>query len=110
MSGVKMNQDRVKRLACEFELVANSYAYDPNVAKLIGALGKIISNAKSGSITSTVDHVPGEYFFQEGDLSKYKDLEASYSRLKLALIAEDDQYDDIKKWAEERINNLIDKE
>lgn len=110
MGGVKINQDRVKRLASEFELVASGYACDPNVVKLLGALEEIISNAKSGSITSTVDHVPGEYFFQECDLSKYKDFEASYSRLKLALIAEDDQYDDMKKWAEERRQNLLDKE
>lgn len=104
-----MSKPRVKQLAEDFESIAHKYASDPNVDKLLKSLKEVLSNAKAGSVTTVMDHVPGEYFFQEGDLSKYADLEIAYSKLKLALITEDEQHDDLISWAEKRKQELFDK-
>lgn len=104
-----MDRKNVKRLAEEFESVAKKYESDCRVHDLHSALEDLLSRAKAGSIVKYVDHVPGEYFFQEGDLSKYADLEAAYSKLKMALITEDKQYDELRAWAEKRKRDIFDK-
>lgn len=104
-----MNQQKVRQLAEEFESAAHKYGSDSNVNKLLDALNELLLKAKAGSITTVIDHVPGEYYFQEGELSKYTDLEAAYSKLKLVLVTEEKQYDDLKAWAEKRKQALFDK-
>ena len=104
-----MDKQKVKQLAEELELVAHKYSFDSNVGDLLSALKELLSNAKAGSITGVVDHVPGEYYFQEGELSKYADLEAAYSKFKMTLVTEDKQYNNLKAWAEKRKKELFDK-
>jgi hypothetical protein len=106
---MSMDQQKVKKLAEEFESVAHKYGADSHVDKLLGALKELLLKAKAGSITAVIEHVPGEYFFQEGELSMYTDLEAAYSKLKLALVTEDKKYNDLKAWAEKRKQELFDK-
>ena len=103
-----MDKEKIKRLAVELEDIANKYSStDPDVKKLSHSLGSLIDKAKAGLITDAVDHVPGEYWFQEGDLAKYPDLEAAYSKFKLAITLKDEQYEDLKAWAEKRRKDLF---
>ncbi|MEJ2046385.1 MAG: hypothetical protein P8X74_23840 [Reinekea sp.] len=104
-----MDKQKVKQLAEELEFIAGKCASDSNVNDFLNSLKEVLSNAKSESIKVVIDHVPGEYFFQEGDLSKHADLEIAYSKFKLALLTEDKQYDDLKAWAEKRKQQLFDK-
>ena len=104
-----MDQQKIRQLAVEFETVASKYGYDPSVDMLMKSMEEIVENAKSGSITDVIEYVPGSYYFQEKGLSKYSDLESSYSKLKLALITEKKQYDDLKEWAEKRKRELFGK-
>jgi len=104
-----MDKQKIKQLAEELELVAQKYSSDADVSGLLKALKKLLSNAKTGSITDVIDVVPGEYYFQEGELSKYDDLEKAYSKFKMAIIYENKQYNDLKEWAEKRKKELFNK-
>lgn len=104
-----MDQQKIKQLAEELESIAHKYLSDSNVNNLLNALKELLSKAKTGLITDVIDHVPGEIYFQEGELSKYSDLEIAYSKFKLTLVTEDKQYNDLKAWAEKRKLALFDK-
>lgn len=104
------NDEKIKQLAElaeEFELVAEMYSSDINVRALLKALESLLSRAKNGQITGVINYVPGAYFFQEKDLSKYPDLEVAHSKFYLALTIENDRYDELIAWAEKRKKQLF---
>lgn len=106
-----MDKKNVSQLACALENVAQQYsATDLEVKKLLESLADLIEKAKDGLITKPVDHVPGEYWFQERELSKYPDLESAYSKFKIAVTIEsDERYNDLKAWAEKRRDEVFGK-
>lgn len=80
--------DSLKQLAVSLEKTAKKYAaQDIEAEKLLDSLQDIIDRAKSGNTISTEEKVPGFYWFSEGGLSKYKDLEEIYSRFSIFVAA-----------------------
>lgn len=78
----------LKQLAISLEQAAVKYAdQDIEAKNLLDSLQDIIDRAKNGNVISTEEKVPGFYWFSEGGLSKYKDLEAAYSRFSIFIAA-----------------------
>jgi len=103
-----MNTQKIKELAVNFENIAERYAMEDEEAKaLLNSMRPFISDAKSESISDVIDHVPGRYWFDEGSLSRYSDLEGAYAEFKFALTYGDDNdeansvLDSIKKMQEQ---------
>jgi len=101
-----MNQSKIKDLAILLEKSAIKYNQDDDVKKLMYSLEELIDHAKNMKITRPVDYVPGDYFFTEKNCSSYPDLEKSYSKFKLQITMEEEQYDDLIKWAENQKEEL----
>lgn len=78
----------LKQLAINLESIAQSYAaQDIEVQKLLNSLGDMIHKAKNDVPIRTEEKVPGFYWFSEGELSKYKDLEQAYSQFSIFVAA-----------------------
>lgn len=104
-----MDKEELRSLAENFERVAARYLLDPDVAGLCSSLESLLMQARQGLIDEPVRQVPGEHYFQEGLLSGYSDLEEAYSKLKLRLVTDSEQYDDLLRWAEDRRRRLFGK-
>ena len=78
----------LKQLAINLEETAKKYAsQDVEAKKLLGSLQNIIHRVKNGDPIGTEEKVPGFYWFSEGALSKYKELEKAYSEFSLFVTA-----------------------
>jgi len=79
---------RLKQLAIILEKTAKKYTYqDVEAKKLLDSLQNIIDRAKNGDEIATEEKVPGYYWFSEGELSQYKELEKAYSEFSLFIAA-----------------------
>lgn len=58
---------------------------DEEAAKLKIALKNILENEKNGEITSALkwNEIPGKFYFTEGNLRNYQDLEDAYADFKI---------------------------
>ncbi|MDE1150391.1 MAG: hypothetical protein PW843_27910 [Azospirillaceae bacterium] len=81
-----MDQALIKQTSIALEDLLKIYAKnDPEAQSLFGALKPIIDDAKAGKIQSPMDwgDVPGGWFFMEGTLRKYRDLESAFSKFQI---------------------------
>ncbi|MEA1677406.1 hypothetical protein [Nitrospirillum sp. BR 11163] len=82
-----MNLERFKRLALELEDEARHYAaMDPQVKCFAGSVEGITADAKTERILAPLDHIPGDYYFYEGTLRQYRDLESAFARFRIEVI------------------------
>jgi len=82
----------LKQLAINLEKTAEKYAsQDIEAKKLLDSIHNIIDRAKNGDVISTEEKVPGFYWFTEGELSQYKDLEEAYSQFSIFIAAGSDE-------------------
>lgn len=78
----------LKQLATNLESIVKKYAsQNAEAKKLWDSLQDIIGRAKNGDAISTEEKVPGFYWFSEGDLSQYRDLEKAYSQFSIFIAA-----------------------
>lgn len=78
----------LKQLAINLEKTAiKCMAQDVEAKKLLDSLQNIIDRAKNGDVIGTEERVPGFYWFSEGKLSQYKELEKAYSEFSLFIAA-----------------------
>lgn len=106
-----MDRERVRRLAENLEKNLAQHMRDEDVCKLHSSLAELIRRGREGLISSPVDNVPGAYWFLEGGLSKFSDLEVAYYEFKNAIsMGNDERYGDLKKLAEERKKKLFGKD
>lgn len=68
-------------------LLAHYSATDEEARKLQGALTPLLKDVQGGLIVSPLEwrDIPGAYYFNEGSLRKYADLESAYADLKIEL-------------------------
>ncbi|TWB77287.1 hypothetical protein FBZ87_103103 [Nitrospirillum amazonense] len=79
-----MDQERLKQFALELEDAARRYAaMDPEVRSFAGSVEGVSADAKAGRILTPLEHIPGDYYFSEGTLRKYRDLEHAYSKFQI---------------------------
>lgn len=81
-----MDQTRLKHYAQKLDLLLMKYAADnKDATNLHVALAQLIKGAQSGAIARPMkwNTVPGDWFFTEGTLGAYADLESAYSKFKI---------------------------
>jgi len=106
-----MNTQKIKKLAINFEKIAQDYARtDSEAMNLLNSLQDLINKAKAENVLEPEAHVPGNYWFTEGNLAQYTELETAYSKFSLALTINNDDLDELQRWAENRKKELFDKE
>lgn len=104
-----MDKEKVTQLAKTLESVASKYSSDDDVVALLEQLEELLSKAKAGSISGIVDRVPGGYYFVDGGLRKYADLEAAYWKFEMTLTTEEKRYNELIEWAKKTDKELLDK-
>ena len=85
-----MDYKKVKSFAETLESLLEKYAEDDSEASgLLESLKPLIHKAKNGEIHSPIEwrDIPGAYFFSEGTLRKYRDLEKSFAEFRFELTA-----------------------
>ena len=96
-----MNSNLVKKYAEVLEKQLSKYSkMDSEAQKLSASLDELISKAKNRQIYSPIEYqkVPGGYWFNEGNLRKYPELEEAYSEFKLEVTGgETDEAKDLLK-------------
>lgn len=83
-----MNQVNVAISAKQLHLLLEKYApVEPEAALLEGALSALIEAALAGIVSAPLEwkEVPGDFFFNEGKLGKYSDLESADAAFKIEL-------------------------
>lgn len=62
-------------------------AYNKEAAALLNVLSKILSDARAGCISTPMEwsSVPGDYYFDEGGLREFRDLEHAFSIFKIEI-------------------------
>lgn len=83
-----MNKTLLIKSAENLEKILLQYSsVDAEVAALLGALSQLIFDARTGKISIPVEwnEVPGGYYFTEGRLQKYSDLETAYANFKIEI-------------------------
>ncbi|MEA1675226.1 hypothetical protein [Nitrospirillum sp. BR 11163] len=79
-----MNQALIQQYAVSLEDLLRRYASaDAEAARLLSALAPYLDDAKAGRILTPLEHIPGDYYFDEGTLRKYRDLEHAYSKFQI---------------------------
>lgn len=81
-----MDQIRLKQYAEQLNLLLIKYSvHNKDAVNLHVALAQLIRSAQSKSIAGPMkwNTVPGDWFFTEGTLGAYSDLESAYSRFKI---------------------------
>lgn len=94
-----MNLEKIKQCAEELELLLEHYSkIDKDARLLFDSLKEIILKSKQQKIKEPLDfsNVPGAYFFNEGNLAKYRDLSKCYSTFKLEVTGGDDNYGELR--------------
>lgn len=77
-----MNKTLLKQKAEALEAILLKYASsDEEAKKVLNGVRPLLQRAKEKTIDSPLEirEVPGGYFFDEGSLRKYRDLEHAYS-------------------------------
>lgn len=78
----------LKQLAINLENIAGKYAqHNEEAKKLLHSLGDFIYRAKNGIPIGREEKIPGFYWFSEGSLSQYRDLEDAYSQFAVFIAA-----------------------
>lgn len=97
-----MSERNTQALAIELEVLLTRYSQsDREVSQLAGSLSDLIDQAKSSKLKLPVKNVPGNYWFTEGNLSQYPDLESAFAKFKLSIQASDEvALRDLKEWAQ----------
>ena len=96
-----MDIKKLKNYASKLETVLNQYSASDREVKLLSeSLKDHIEMAKQGKITAPLEYqsVPGSYFFNEGNLRKYADLEEAYAEFRI----------EITGGETEEVRNLLD--
>lgn len=81
-----MNLEQLRSKSRELDRILRNYeAADPEVKNLRTSIDELLRKALAGDITSPLARrdVPGAYFFLEGSLRKYPDLEKAYWHFKI---------------------------
>ena len=81
-----MDQVLIRKTADDLCKVLTHHAvYDAEARNLLGALSNLIKLAREGSITVPLEleAVPGAYYFTEGGLRRYRDVEEAYAAFKI---------------------------
>ena len=75
----------LRQYAEKLERALMKYKKDNEAGALADSLRDLVERAKQGSIKEPIDYgkVPGSYFFNEGRLRQYPDLEEAYAEFKL---------------------------
>jgi len=77
---------RLRTSALTLERLLSAYVdEDPQVRLLADSLASLIEQAKQGQVRAAVAHesIPGSYWFTEGHLGRFDDLESAYADFKL---------------------------
>jgi hypothetical protein len=83
-----MNQVNIALSAKKLHLLLEKYTpVEPEAALLGSALSTLIEAALAGGVSAPLEWkvVPGDFFFSEGNLGKYRDLESAYAAFKIEL-------------------------
>jgi hypothetical protein len=83
-----MDHDLLSRSAEKLNQLLLQYSeVDIEARELQGELSLIIRDVLSGKIVTPVEwrNIPGSYYFTEGSLRKYGDLETAYSDFKIEI-------------------------
>ena len=85
-----LKMDKVLLAACAAKLEKLFLQYekvDSEVRDLHETLSPLIVDGQNGNVTQPMEwgDVPGAYYFSEGDLRKYRDLESAYAEFKIEL-------------------------
>lgn len=83
-----MDIKKLKNFASKLETVLNQYSASDREVKLLSeSLKDHIDMGKQGKITAPLEYqsVPGSYFFNEGNLRKYADLEEAYAEFRIEI-------------------------
>lgn len=83
-----MNKVKLAQCAHRLQIIFLQYEVaDSEVRDLHDTLSGLIADAQNGSVTHLMEwrDVPGAYYFSEGNLRKYRDLESAYAEFKIEL-------------------------
>jgi hypothetical protein len=83
-----MNQATLRQRASELESLLRHYAaLDAEVAQLLSALTPLLSAVIDGKAQTPMEwrDVPGDFYFNERGLRKYRDVEDAYAKFKIEL-------------------------
>ena len=82
-----MNKQQLKSAAILLEEQLKNIMDDPDVESLAVSLSSLIRASKDGTIVQAMEwrDIPGAYWFTEGALSKFGDLESAYAEFKIEL-------------------------
>lgn len=83
-----MNQSKIREAAENLDGLLQKYErIDQEVRALRGAVSALISDALLGNVTRqlNVNSIPGSFFFNEGHLRKYSDIEEAFVKFKIEL-------------------------
>lgn len=90
-----MDLEKIKKSACHLEVLLNKCASnDRDAASLLRVLNPLINQAKLGSISEPLEwrDIPGAYFFMEGNLIKYRDLEDAFADFRIEITGVDNSF------------------
>jgi hypothetical protein len=82
-----MNKQQLKSAAILLEEQLKNFMDDPDVERLTASLSSLIRAYKDGTIVQAMEwrDIPGAYWFTEGTLSKFGDLESAYAGFRVEL-------------------------
>jgi len=96
-----MDKNKIKKLASNLNYMLTKYSKDDiEVAQLLKSLEELLAQAELGMINLPIEKIPGRYWFNEGSLSKYADLESSYAKFRIAITRTDEElveYENFKR-------------
>lgn len=87
-----MNFEKVKESAIHLEILLGKYAAnDHDAASLLNALYPLIFDVKTEKRLKPMEwrEIPGAYFFTEGQLRKYPDLEKAFAEFRIEITGGD---------------------
>ncbi len=94
-----MNKNKIKSLAGNLEDILRECAINDEEAKnLLSSLDSLLEYAKLELINKPVEHVPGRYWFNEGALWKYEDLESAYAKFCISITMSDEELVEYEKF------------
>jgi hypothetical protein len=84
---VSFDTEKLKQYAEGFEQIASKYAsQDEEAAGLYAAMSSYIKDAKAGAILAPIKMPAiGRFYFDEGNLRRYVDLNDAYAKFSLKL-------------------------
>jgi len=84
-----VNRNCVREYAAELERQLERHKReDAQVQTLADSLSPLFDQIRSGSMKEPFEHIPGDYWFTEGSLGRFSDLENAFSKFKLAALGE----------------------